>query len=70
MGKVRKSFVSFATRLLNMPPPPAPIEEARPSDDTTALAILPATSGPSGVDKVSHETLVDPDSQDKDKNVA
>ena len=53
-----------------MPPPPAPIEEARPSDDTTALAILPATSGPSGVDKVSHETLVDPDSQDKDKNVA
>ncbi|CAD5324772.1 unnamed protein product [Arabidopsis thaliana] len=66
MGKVRKSFVSFATRLLNMPPPPAPVEEeAHPTDGEVAPLIPPASSGPSGVDQVSHEALVNPDSQDR-----
>ena len=66
MGKVRKSFVSFATGLLNMPPPPAPVEEeTHPLDEEAAPLIPPASSGPSGVDQISHETLVDPDSQDR-----
>jgi len=66
MGKVRKSFISFASRLLNMPPPPAPVkEEARPSDDVAVLVIPPANSGSFDVDQVSREILVDLDSQDR-----
>nr|AAQ82842.1 At4g20730 [Arabidopsis thaliana]BAD44112.1 putative protein [Arabidopsis thaliana] len=64
MGKVRKSFISFAAGLLNMPPPPAPIEETRPLDGEAATSNPPVNAGPSGVDQVSHET-VNPDSQDR-----
>ncbi|CAA0395930.1 unnamed protein product [Arabidopsis thaliana] len=56
MGKVRKSFISFAAGLLNMPPPPAPIEETRPLDGEAATSNPPINAGPSGVDQVSRET--------------
>jgi len=66
MGKVRKSFVSFASRLLSMPPPPAPVqEEVRPLDDVTTPMLPSVVSGPSDVDQVSHETLIVQDSQDR-----
>nr|BAD44130.1 putative protein [Arabidopsis thaliana] len=64
MGKVRKSFISFAAGLLNMPPPPAPIEETRPLDGEAATSNPLVNAGPSGVDQVSRET-VNPDSQDR-----
>jgi len=65
MGKVRKSFISFAAGLLNMPPPPASTEEERQPLDGEAAASNPPTSvGPSGVDQVSHE-MVDLESQDR-----
>ncbi|CAD5329714.1 unnamed protein product [Arabidopsis thaliana] len=65
MGKVRKSFISFAAGLLNMPPPPAPIEEERqPLDGEAAASNPPVSAGPSGVDQVSHE-MVNPESQDR-----
>jgi len=65
MGKVRKSFISFAVGLLNMPPFPAPIEEeTHPLVGEAVASNPPVSAGPSGVNQVSHETA-NPDSQDR-----